>query len=429
MTFDSCYVVILLDTMAHIQNLRPDVDWTDADRINVLYAPFRTKELNPEGYEIKMTFWSETLTKWLEKKKTFRFSIKDFAMDFQDKNSGRRPLCLNEVLLNLRDQNKSIVEINEFRKSLVSGTWAEVPWRLIKAGTSMLASALSPKNKDQRKNEVNDQQFIHLELIEQLSNQLFHKIKDTGDAYCKKDDVITNIDDDNILLEYLKHQKNVIDITTIDNEVYIKDTSKNKSVFNETDIAIIKLEVCIEKLEYSTTELDHRLQAKKVELKNLISKREPMSKAKNVLIQVKRLSKELDTKTLTIDNLRQVLQTIETAQENIKVVSALKAAKFALNNEVNVTSDEVQDLVEDIKELVEKNEDVSEAIFSPHDSSDDDLEEELNKMIEEENDSILEKAFQDIKLQNHELTNDEKLVVKRDKEGSNSPERQAELAI
>ena len=89
----------------------------------------------------------------------------------------------------------------------------------------------------------------------------------------------------------------MIDITTIDNEVYIKDTSKNKSVFNETDIAIIKLEVCIEKLEYSTTELDHRLQAKKVELKNIISKREPMSKAKNVLIQVKRLSKELDTKT------------------------------------------------------------------------------------------------------------------------------------
>ena len=39
--------------------------------------------------------------------------------------------------------------------------------------------------------------------------QLFHKIKDTGDAYCKKDDVITNIDDDNILLEYLKHPKNM----------------------------------------------------------------------------------------------------------------------------------------------------------------------------------------------------------------------------
>ena len=47
--------------ISKIQILRPDIDWTDTDRINVLYAPFRARHLNPESYEAKMTFWTGKL--------------------------------------------------------------------------------------------------------------------------------------------------------------------------------------------------------------------------------------------------------------------------------------------------------------------------------------------------------------------------------
>ena len=52
-----------IDSMniSKIQILRPDIDWTDTDRINVLYAPFRARHLNPESYEAKMTFWTGKL--------------------------------------------------------------------------------------------------------------------------------------------------------------------------------------------------------------------------------------------------------------------------------------------------------------------------------------------------------------------------------
>jgi len=424
--------------ISKIQILRPDIDWTDTDRINVLYAPFRARHLNPESYEAKMTFWTETISKWLHSRNKFRFKIEDTRKDFQDQTTGRRPLCLEEVLLAMRDEQKCVIEINEFKKNWMNkSAWSDVPWKLIKAGTSMLVSAISPKTREQRNSEVKDIEFININMVKKLSQELFMKIQDTGNAYCKKIDVVTNEENDDILLEYLKSARNVIDIKTIDGEVYIKDTSANKSIFNETDIAIIKLDVCIENLEHSATELDHKLQAKKVELKNIISKRESMARAKNVLRQVKHLSRDLDQKTSSIDNLRKVLETIESSKENAKVVSALKAAKIALNSTNVITSEEVQDLVEDIKELVEKNDEVIEALSWTEDrnSSSEDLENELKKMIDEENDQSLEKAFLDLKLQSchgddlEDQDNTIKEVQHTGKKTRPSPERVAELGI
>ena len=247
---------------------------------------------------------TETISKWLHSRNKFRFKIEDTRKDFQDQTTGRRPLCLEEVLLAMRDEQKCVIEINEFKKNWMNkSAWSDVPWKLIKAGTSMLVSAISPKTREQRNSEVKNIEFININMVKKLSQELFMKIQDTGNAYCKKIDVVTNEENDDILLEYLKSARNVIDIKTIDGEVYIKDTSANKSIFNETDIAIIKLDVCIENLEHSATELDHKLQAKKVELKNIISKRESMARAKNVLRQVKHLSRDLDQKTSSIGKL------------------------------------------------------------------------------------------------------------------------------
>ena len=127
------------------------------------------------------------------------------------------------------------------------------------------------------------------------------------------------------------------------------------------------------------------------------------------------------------------METIESSKENAKVVSALKAAKIALNSTNVITSEEVHDLVEDIKELVEKNDEVVEALSLTEDgNSSEDLENELKKMIDEENDQSLEKAFLDLKLQSCDELEDQdtiKEVQHTDKKTRSSPERIAELAI
>ena len=50
--------------MKLICDLRPDVKWDDENRVSVLYAPFRTKELSPQSWQAKMDFWSDVIQKW-----------------------------------------------------------------------------------------------------------------------------------------------------------------------------------------------------------------------------------------------------------------------------------------------------------------------------------------------------------------------------
>ena len=52
---------------------------------------------NPESYEAKLKFWTETIEKWLEHENTFKFKTCDVANILQA--NSRKPLCLADVVL------------------------------------------------------------------------------------------------------------------------------------------------------------------------------------------------------------------------------------------------------------------------------------------------------------------------------------------
>jgi hypothetical protein len=82
-----------------MENLRPEVNWKDSDRVSVLYGPFQNQTLNPDAWNAKMTFWVETIEKWLRLKKrsTLSLDLLERELSFQ----GRKPHCLKVVLLHL----------------------------------------------------------------------------------------------------------------------------------------------------------------------------------------------------------------------------------------------------------------------------------------------------------------------------------------
>lgn len=177
----------------------------------------------------------------------------------------------------------------------------------------------------------------------------------------------------------------------VDGEVYIK----TKAPFNDSDVAIIKLKITIDQLEKNIAEIDHKIREKKMELKNCIVKGE-RSKAKLLLRQKKRLDSDVLKKSNTLDNLNQVLQAIKDAQDNAKVLRSLKQAKDVLFEELKeVDVSKVDDIIDEIKEYVEKNEDVSEALSQTvqDNISGEDLEKELKQLLEDENEQDLEKAL------------------------------------
>ena len=50
--------------MLLISELRDDINWNDEDRVAVLYAPFRPKELSPQSWDAKMIFWKDVIKRW-----------------------------------------------------------------------------------------------------------------------------------------------------------------------------------------------------------------------------------------------------------------------------------------------------------------------------------------------------------------------------
>ena len=102
--------------------------------------------------------------------------------------------------------------------------------------------------------------------------------------------------------------------------------------FLDTDIAVLKLKICIANLETTIEELEQKISKKRIEIK-IALKDSSRSKAKIILKQVKHLDLDLEKKLTSVENLRQVLESIQDVKDNKKVIETLKSAKKALHEE------------------------------------------------------------------------------------------------
>ena len=116
---------------------------------------------------------------------------------------------------------------------------------------------------------------------------------------------------------------------------------------------MLKLKRTISNLEVAVDDLEARIMKKRTEIKGVI--KNSRTKAKYLLRQMKHLDADLEKKLGQLENLRQVLDSIQDVQDNKKIIETLKIAKNALHEEVKDQDvDKIQDLVDDIKNLVEQ---------------------------------------------------------------------------
>ena len=164
---------------------------------------------------------------------------------------------------------------------------------------------------------------------------------------------------------------------------------------------MLKLKRTISNLEVAVDDLEARIMEKRTEIKSII--KNSRTKAKFLLRQMKHLDADLEKKLGQLENLRQVLDSIQDVQDNKKIIETLKIAKNALHEEVKDQDvDKIQDLVDDIKNLVETTEDISEALSSTS-NDDTDLEKELEKILQDEKDKELDIALANLNVKDEPL--------------------------
>lgn len=70
--------------------------WNEEERMNSLFAPFRSKSANQQDWTSKYKFWQNLIYEWLQHTTRCSFTIADLSAAF--KRKGCSPLSLQTVV-------------------------------------------------------------------------------------------------------------------------------------------------------------------------------------------------------------------------------------------------------------------------------------------------------------------------------------------
>ncbi len=114
------------------------LDWSDSDRVSVLFSPMRSRQLNPEAHDGKVAFWTGVIERWADSNGRTTFTIDELESELSV--GERRPHCLAEVVASLEESGK-VRKADEARaewerRAAGAGAIGET---LRRAGSSLLA--------------------------------------------------------------------------------------------------------------------------------------------------------------------------------------------------------------------------------------------------------------------------------------------------
>lgn len=186
----------------------------DEERINVLFAPLRSRGVNPKDWESKLLSWKSILKVYCEVNDIYTISLSQLNDVFI--RNGRPPNCLNELIQFMLNTGE-IQSIEIFRRKNANSWsgWAVglLTWPISKVKDKMF----SVKNMDQI--------FVYLDVVQSKSNNLFEsvpaklkmKLINLRDLLGVLNKDSSQVDNIKLLLNYLQNQHK-LDVTQLNEQ-------------------------------------------------------------------------------------------------------------------------------------------------------------------------------------------------------------------
>lgn len=414
----------------------PDID---SDRINVLYAPFRDKTVNPKGYDAKLRTWQDAVFQYMRVNNVAHVDKEQLsdAFAFGDK----KPLCLNQVITQL-SQSKNLVAENDYLTSLQTNQKGWIPWAVglgfdylvrkpVSTSVNWAWTALLGTSTDQAKGA-----FISPEIVEDLSLKLCKyccdesfREKKTADSdnssitssaledwyeydFLRKETesiigdektlsiVMANLhrsgkvkisqftvaDQEKTLVSFMDAPKSISKpLTLVDPST--STTINYKKELTEKDKALLQLNANSKEL-VRQIETIHSEMAKLQDTAKRYLAKGMRSLALNELKKKKRLQSKLDQQLKQLDNVDILISKLQDVDSNKMVFSAYKDAVAALNKSLSETEVEsVQDTMDDMRDALDKQAELEEVLSGSTlrdlngDAGEDELELELEQIL------------------------------------------------
>lgn len=252
----------------------------DENRINVLFAPTRSRSVNPKDWDNKISSWKNIIKVYCDTNDVYTFTFLSLNKAFI--RNGRPPSCLSDVLNEMKKSGE-IQSLDEFLTKSPR-TWSG--W-----ATNVFVKRPFAWSYNKLKNSVyttdtKEQQLVHLEVIISKCNDLINSIPDN---YKKKlislkellnilNKDSTNVEDIKLLLHYMSNQ-NLIDITYLNNNkqteletTLIKFCVGESGLITELDIGVYTLEKNEKIILKSIEEMEDNIQSCIKEAKMHLSK-------------------------------------------------------------------------------------------------------------------------------------------------------------
>ncbi|KAK6639710.1 hypothetical protein RUM43_007985 [Polyplax serrata] len=363
--------------------------WKNDVRMGALFAPFRSKAINPTDWNSKMKFWTGLIESWCKSMKCPVLNVSSLKENFSRK--GTMPACLEEVVQNLSSTGTLVLKENFVTTSETWKGWAvkvlvtnPVKWTFNTVKSIIIG-----------KNVQSDLEYIHIPVLKFLGERLLKLIPSSSKGKLLTFDdlfILLNTKEDKehlmLVLEYLAKEGSV-SICNKNEEILVKfSKSSGKPVkISEIDLGLSNLEkqqkVLANNIKNLEVEKNEALEEAK---KHLADKMKSLAKIS--LRRKKELERTIEMRATALENIQAILHKIDQAKLDSEVVECYQTGIKTLRGifkETGLNEKNVTGTMEELEDVLNSHNFVEEALSKPLDlSADNDLEDELNELLLED---------------------------------------------
>ena len=392
-------------TQKHLEDHVPQ--WRDDTLIQSLFANLPNREVKPEAFEQKYSFWKDLIISMTKERllsgSVFKFKSKDLSGSF--KRGGLQPICLNGVIMEMQSEglafDASDIQLSGSKRSSIVGgmfNWIFGSLKMIISGGSQEESLddsflkndeleakiptwiILPSLLKEQRNVIKDYlNSSHMPLTFEEFHELVNESR-------RKEGLVEIVEKDDILLilKYLNSEKLLSYapiVEKISDEVVL--AIKIKGTVSNVDFDIVKLKKLHSKLNYQVNELSDRIK----ELRDLARKTLQISNdRKMAMYQLKRkalLEKVQGERLNSLHSVDEILLRISSVSDEAMILEAYKTGANTLKELLPNVKD-VDEVVDRLQGLIADHDEITQALNQNNLSTefDEELEAELKALTE-----------------------------------------------
>ncbi|XP_018329836.1 charged multivesicular body protein 7 isoform X1 [Agrilus planipennis] len=368
--------------------------WNDETRMNVLFAPFRSRNANPQDWDSKLAFWRNMIELYCKESKCYKFTLPDLLKVFN--RNGRSPGCL-EVVINEMFKLNEIKSVSEYLEETPSKSWTGWATQvLVKKPIKWTFHTVKNSFVERDKN----QEYVHVCSVDIASKIVLKSLPEN----CKG-----KVIDMHHLLEVLEwpiEKANGLQLVlhklVCEEKADIKEVGFSEEPEKALTLKLIKIntktvkpisdvDVSIHILEENEKILTKNIEKQEAEVNRIREQAKNCLKtghrqmAKSLLIKKKELEKQLTKKCNALQNVHVLLSKVKDVEDDAEILSSYKLALTSLQNtfkKTGLTEDGVADTMLSLGDVLDTHEDIQASLSQPiKEENYSELEEELAELL------------------------------------------------